>query len=284
MTAILGGVGAALAFATATLCSSRSSRLIGPGPALAWVMLSGFVAIAPFLALGPAPEDVDGETLRWLAIVGGGNVGGLLLTYEALRRGKVAIVAPIVSTEGAIAAVLATVAGEALSAGVVITLTVITVGVVLSATAREAPDDAAPVRSPRVTALLAVTAAAVFGASLYATGRVSGEVPIAWILLPARLIGIVVIAVPLLAAGRLILTRPAVPFVVLGGICEVAGAACFALGARDSIAVTAVLASLFAALAALGGFALFGERLARVQIVGVAAIVSGVAVLSAIQA
>ena len=284
MTAILGGVGAALAFATATLCSSRSSRLIGPGPALAWVMLAGFVAIAPFLAFGEAPDGVDGTTLPWLALVGGGNVGGLLLTYEALRRGKVAIVAPIVSTEGAIAAVLATVAGEALSAGVVLTLTVITVGVVLSATARDAPDEAAPVRDPRATALLAIGAAALFGAGLYATGRISGEVPVAWILLPARLIGIAVIATALLLTGRLILTRAAVPFVVLGGLCEVAGAASFTLGARDSIAVTAVLASLFAALAALGGFALFGERLARVQIVGVAAIVSGVAVLSAIQA
>jgi hypothetical protein len=39
MLAILGGLGAASAFAAATLCSSRSTRLIGPSSVLAWVLL-----------------------------------------------------------------------------------------------------------------------------------------------------------------------------------------------------------------------------------------------------
>ena len=51
-----------------------------------------------------------------------------------------------------------------------------------------------------------------------------------------------------------------------------------------AMAVAAVLASQFAAISAVVAFALFGERLARVQVAGVAAIVAGVAVLSALQA
>jgi drug/metabolite transporter (DMT)-like permease len=53
--AILGGLGAALAFATATLCSSRSTRMIGEAPVLGWVMVVGLLAVAPFLVLGRGP-------------------------------------------------------------------------------------------------------------------------------------------------------------------------------------------------------------------------------------
>ena len=57
---------------------------------------------------------LGGPELGWLVVAGGGNVVGLLLVYGALRVGKVSIVAPIISTEGAIAAVLAVAAGEAI--------------------------------------------------------------------------------------------------------------------------------------------------------------------------
>jgi len=42
MVAILGGLGAALSWAIATLASSRSSRLIGPISVLGWVMAIGW--------------------------------------------------------------------------------------------------------------------------------------------------------------------------------------------------------------------------------------------------
>jgi multidrug transporter EmrE-like cation transporter len=65
---------------------------------------------------------------------------------------------------------------------------------------------------------------------------------------------------------------------------RVVGFASFALGARDGIAVSAVLASEFGAVAALAAFVLFRERVVRLQVVGIAAIATGVAVLSALQA
>ena len=45
-----------------------------------------------------------------------------------------------------------------------------------------------------------------------------------------------------------------------------------------------MLGSQFAAIAAIAAFVLFRERLARIQIVGVAVIAVGVAVLTALQA
>ena len=74
------------------------------------------------------------------------------------------------------------------------------------------------------------------------------------------------------------------PLVLLSGCCEVLGFASYAEGSRHGIAVSAVLASQFAALAAVGAFLVFHERLARVQLAGVAAIVVGVGVLSLLQA
>jgi len=58
----------------------------------------------------------------------------------------------------------------------------------------------------------------------------------------------------------------------------------FTIGARHGIAVTAVLASQFAAFAAIASYWLFGERLSRVQASGVATVIAGVAVLSLLRA
>ena len=281
MLAILGGLGAAFAFAATTLCSSRSARMLGPPSVLAWVMLVGLLVTGPAAAAEGVPSSLGAGSAGWLAVAGVGNVAGLLLTYAALRIGKVAIVAPIVSAEGAIAAVISVGAGEKLAAGTAATLGVIAAGIVLASVTR---DETSAGRDGLRPALLAVSAAILFGASLYATGRVGAELPVFWAVLPARVVGVLAVALPLAVAGRLRLTRPAVPLVVTGGLGEVAGFACFTLGARHGLAVSAVLASQFAAIAAVLAFLLFRERLLRVQTAGVVTIVGGVAALSALQA
>ena len=280
MLAILGGLGAALAFATTTVCSSRSARMIGPPAVLSWVMIVGLVVTAPAALAQGIPKDLHGGTLGWLALGGFGNVVGLLLTYAGLRTGKIGIVAPIISTEGAIAAVLSVAFGEHLAPGAGVLLGVIAVGIALTAVSRVEPhmerDSARPI-------LLALGAAVAFGSSLYATGRVGARLPVFWAVLPPRLVGVAVVALPLAVASRLRLTRPALPLVVAGGLCEVAGYVSFTLGSRHGLAVSAVLASQFAAISAVVAFLLFRERLLRVQVVGVVTIVAGVATLTALQ-
>jgi drug/metabolite transporter (DMT)-like permease len=133
-------------------------------------------------------------------------------------------------------------------------------------------------------AVLALGAALAFGASLYATGRASLDLPIAWAVLPPRLLGVVLVTVPLVATRTLRLTRAAAPFVVASGLAEVAGFVSYAIGARHGIAIAAVLASQFAALAALGAALLFKERLTRAGVVGVVVIAVGVALVSALRA
>jgi drug/metabolite transporter (DMT)-like permease len=107
---------------------------------------------------------------------------------------------------------------------------------------------------------------------------------VAWVVLAARVIGVAALALPLALARRLRLTPAALPLVVASGLCEVAGFFSYTGGARHGIAVAAVLSSQFGTLAAIAGYALFGERLSRVQVAGVGAVIIGVAMVSGLTA
>jgi drug/metabolite transporter (DMT)-like permease len=282
MIAILGGLGAACAWAVTTLTAARASRLIGTPATLAWVMLTGFVVVAPVALAEGRPAALDGGAFAWLAIAGAGNVAGLLLVYSGLRIGKVGVVSPISSTEGAVAAVIAVVAGERLGAWTAAALVLIAVGVILAARPAVEPD-AAGRDDPRAV-VFGMAAALAFGASLYATGRASLELPIAWAVLPPRLLGVAFVTIPLALLGGLRLTRAAAPIVVASGLAEVAGFVSYSIGARHGIAVTAVIASQFAAIAAVAAGFLFRERLGRTGVAGVIVIAVGVAAVSALRA
>ena len=280
---ILGGLGAAICWSVSILCSSRSARLIGATSTLAWVMLVGGVVTVPLIAIA-GPVSIGPRELALLAISGFSNVIGILFVLTALRSGKVSVVGPITSTEGALGAVIAVVAGEQLAPGAGLILGAIVVGVVLAASERN-PEAIEGARfGPIPTALLALAAATCFGINLYVSGLIGQELPIAWSALPARLTGIVVIAIPLLLLRRLRIKRAAMPFVLVTGVTEVLGIASFAFGAREGIAIASVISSQFAAIAAVAAVILLHERLSKVQVIGVATISLGVALLSYVTA
>jgi drug/metabolite transporter (DMT)-like permease len=102
--------------------------------------------------------------------------------------------------------------------------------------------------------------------------------------LPVRVLGTAVVFLPMALAGRLRMTRRAAPMVVLIGVAEVLGNAAYVVGSRESIAIAAVMASQFAAVAAVAAYFLFRERLSPAQRSGVVAIVVGVAMLAAVRA
>jgi drug/metabolite transporter (DMT)-like permease len=287
MVAILGGLGAALSWAIATLASSRSSRMIGAFSVIAWVMTVGLVA-----AVGPAllatPVTLEPLELLGLLVVGISYNAGLLLVYAALSIGRVSLVAPIVATEGAVAAVIAVALGEPLGLATAILLAVIAAGVVLSAIERSVDAEqvarAVDPGTTRRTVFLAIGAAAAFSVGLVVSGRLGiAGMPPAWVIVAARLVGVTAIAIPLALARRLRLTRPAVPLVIVAGVLEALGSGLYVIAARDGVAAAAVLSSQFAAIAAVFAFFVFGERLQRVQLVGVVLVAVGVAALAGVR-
>ena len=292
MLAVVAGLCAATAFAASTLASTRATRLIGASSTVAWVTAVGLP-----LAVVAALVDRSGlspAALPWLAIAGFGNVAGLMLAYRALRVGPVSVVAPIVSTEGAMAALFSVAAGGSISLALLGALGLVVAGGALTAaSASDPPSDAASPAPPgssfpdgratRLAAVLAVIAAVLFGASLYATGQIGRSLPLGWAALAPRVTGAALVALPMAVRGRLVLSRSAAPLVVLAGVAEVIGFACIGLGSRTDVAVTAVLASQFAAIAVVGAVLLFGERLGWPQRIGVLAVAIGTALVAALQ-
>ena len=278
MIAVVGGLGAALAWALATLAAARASRVLGPWSTTALVVVIGLVATLPLLALEVPSEPIAAESFAWLLLAGLGYTVGMVFNYAALTGGKVPVTAPIVSTEGSIAAVLAVLGGEAASPLLGVMLLLIAAGVFMVALK---PGGAADVLSGSGSRYVgfAVVAALVFGLGLYGSGRASEGVPPSWVVAAGRIAGVLLLTLPLLLTRRLRFSRAVLPFLLFAGLAEVAGVYLYAWGARESIAVTAVLSSQFAVMAALMAHWL-GERISARQWLGVGAVTTGVVVIT----
>lgn len=279
--AIVFGLLTATFFAVSTISNARASRLGSSWALVAWSMLIGLVLIVPFLIIGGIPR-MDAPTLAWLALAGLGNIGGLVLAAYAFRVGKVGVVSPIIATEGAIGALLAAAFGERIAPLVAVSLVVIVGGVILAGIA---PDPTPmPHARPALAVALALACAVAFGSSLFATGHVSEEMlPLGVLLLPPRLAGVVLLAIPLAASRKLTMTRATAPYMVAMGVAEVIGYICYTIAAKDDIAIASVLVSQFAPIATIATFFLFKERLGRLQVVGFVVIIAGVVSLSLVQ-
>jgi small multidrug resistance pump len=273
-------MGAAFAWTASTLCNSASSRRIGAPATLAWVMLFGLMVAVPLAAAAGAPDDLDGATLARLAVSGVGNVVGLGLVYVGVRYGRVAVVSSLGSTQGAIAALLAIAAGERPSAPALAGFVLVAAGVLMVVVDSEEEDETASRPHGRRSIALGAAAGVVFGVSIYATGSASDAMPAAWIALPARIVGVGLLLVAL-AAGLRPLVRPAAARLAMaGGVFEVLGFVSYAVGAREGVAVTSVVASQFAALTVVGAWVVFRERLMRRQVAGVGVLAVGVALVA----
>ena len=241
-------------------------------------MLFGLVLAVPLAALTVGDTRPSAEQLPYLLIAGLGNVVGLGSEYVALRTGKVGVVGALAASEGAIAAVLAVIAGEALAGVEIVGVAVVGLGVILAALGHD-PDTSDPRAAVRAIGFGAL-AGLSFGASLYATGRIGADLAVGWAILPPRVVGVALITIPLTLTGRFRVSRRALPFIGVAGAGEVGGFLAVAWGARESIAVTSALAAQFATFAAILAWLTFGERLGRVQWVGIAAVAVGVVLLA----
>ena len=272
--ALLYGLGAAVGITISLVSSSRSIRMIGNLPVLAWVMLVGLLALLPAVIRDGIPSGLTTRDVTLLVLVGACQIGGFLLSFAAMRVGKVGVVTPIFATEGAVAAVISAVGGERLSGVAVAMLATMVVGVVVAGAAPD-PNPIADER-PVASVVLAVSAAVVWGTGLFLVGQLSDHISASWIVLPPRLLGTLIFTIPLLVTGRHTLTRKAAPLVIVAGLAEVVVNVFIALGSRSSVAITSVMASQYAVLSPLAAWLLFRETLGRQQLLGAALLVIGV--------
>jgi drug/metabolite transporter (DMT)-like permease len=276
---VAGGLLAAVLWGLSTVAASRATRVMAPQQALAYVMLTGLViasVIAP--AVEGGPSSVGWHGIAWALVAGLSSVWGLSMMYRALRIGKVGVVAPIASTEGAIAAVVSVAfLGETLTIPVTLALCVVAAGiVVVTFHGRLADLHLRP-------CLYALAAASGFGVALISSSEAGNAVGVFWTILIARTVGALYTVGPLSLRGQLGWPGRAVLLSVAAGVAEIGGFAAYIKATTDGVAVPAVLGSQFAAVAALTSFVAFGERVTRIQLAGGLVITAGVAAVAALR-
>jgi len=280
VTPVLGGLIAALMWGSSTIMAGRSARQIGPESTLGWVGIGGAVVITPIaLIYGIKPST---HWIDWVLVLVGaaGSVVGLRFTYKALSLGKVGVVVAITSTEGAIASIVAVIFGATIGLMAAFGIVLATAGVAAVSLGRHADDSHEAVRDNRKASVNAATAAAIFGGSLFVSGDVASRVGPPWVVMGARWLGILTMAVPQLLRGRFSAARPALFFALLAGIGESMGFLGFLWGAEVNVGIAAVVATQYATVATLISWVVLKERLSRVQLGGIVAVICGVVILS----
>jgi drug/metabolite transporter (DMT)-like permease len=258
----------------------HASQIIGPRSTIAWLMLVDLAVVAGIL-LATRPPTPTSAQFGWLIVAGISTTAGSVLVAGAFARGSLSIVQALVSTEGAITAIIAILAGETVGLLVAVAMLLIAVGSVCVAGLSRGTAVHSGSRASLTTVAGAMLAAVLFGVGLYSTGRVSGHVSVWVAALPPAAATVPLVTVPLLLTHTLRFDRRVAGSLLVAGILQPVSFVAFVIGARHSIALTGILAGQSGMVAALAGFLWLSERLTRVQYSGIAMIGLGIAVVSA---
>lgn len=280
--AIVFGLAVALAYGVADFLGGRTSRGDHPAVVVAMSQVASVVPLAVLLAVDASP--VAGA--RSLAFGAGSGVAGLLgvlLLYRGLSLGAMGVIAPITAVGAAVVPVtygLAT--GERPSGPALVGIVLALVSVALIASVVPHEGSAQAGRVDRREVALAAAAGASFGLGfifLAEAGEGSGFWPVAaarGVSLPLVLGGCVI------AGRRLSITPGSRVAVSTAGFLDVLAIGLYLLASRRGlISLVAVLGSLYPATTVLLARIVLGERLVRLQVIGLVLALAGVVLIAA---
>jgi drug/metabolite transporter (DMT)-like permease len=254
-----GGVAARFGRVTAVAAASQA---VGVGTVL---------IVAPFL--GGSPTGAD---LAWGAVAGLSGGVGLLFLYRGMAVAYIGLVAPVAAIgTAAFPLIFGVATGERPTAFELAGLAVGLLAIWLVSYERGARTGAA------VTGLLyGLGAGAGFGGLLVGLSRITEDGGI-WPLAPTRLTGaLIIVAIALAGRERLVPLpsswRAIVPAATLGTF----GNVFFLYAAQDSLAVAAVVGSLFPGATVLLARLFLKEKLTPHRLAGVAAAIGAVGLIS----
>jgi drug/metabolite transporter (DMT)-like permease len=276
--AVLLALGASLTWGFADFGAGVGARRLPVPVVMAVSQAAGLVLVAVVVAASRQDVPSAGQ-LAWGAGAGLMGVLGLAAFYRALAVGTMGIVGPITATAAAVPVAYGLARGERPSllqgAGVALAF----VGVVGASL-----EPAAGAGGRRIGAGvgLSLLAAAGFGCTLVALSKASQGGAL-WATLSMRTIG-----APLLAAVVLVLrpsgTAPSRAWLLLAavGLGDTGATILYGLAStRGLLSVVSVLASLYPVVLIVLARTLLAERMAHLQLAGVAAALAGVALISA---
>lgn len=267
-------LGGAVCYGLADFSGGFASRRLPPWAVTFWSQSIGVPALVVGLLVLPATE-VTAADIGWGAFAGVGGVVGLGLLYRSLAEGTMAIVSPVTAaTTAVIPVIVDLLSGGSLSvvAGIGVILAVLAIATI----ARERSERRI---SPRLLgmALAAGVGFATFFIAISQTAEASGFWP---------LVGARAVTIPIGFVLHRVLERPVRPdrsgmrWVATAGLLDMGANLLLAVALqRGPLGVVSVLSSLYPAFTALAAVVLVGERLNRVQLLGVAAAMVAVVLL-----
>jgi len=251
---------------------------------LAVLVLSQGLALAILViaVLAGAPIEHDAASTLWAAGVGGLGLLGLVALYRALSLGSMSVVAPISATGVVIPVLAGLLSGERPAALQIAGILLACGGVVLAA--REAPSaDAAQRRAGRTAIGLALLAAVAFGSFFAGMDRAEETGDVAWVLLSARTVDVLLVLIACAVVRPPLPRAPAaLAAIATVGVFDLLANLLFVLAAgRGLLSVVGVLGSLYPAVTVVLARFVLHERLTRTQNAGVVITLAGVIALAA---
>ena len=282
-TAVTLAATASLAWGVADLLAGVWTRRVPVRVVLAYSKVAGFVAVALLAAVVGTRMPGDSR-LWWAALAGVAGVPAMGLLYLAIRRGPLAVVAPVAAGAALVPVVWDLAHGARLSVAAVIGAGAALLGITLASLP---PGGMGRLRDLR-TLPYAGLAALLLGA-YFVLLHEAGTVDPLWATVVARASGAVtallVLAVPVRSGEAAAATFPRTAAFALAGISLIgvldAGAdRAFATASLiGGLGPAAVLSSLYPAVTVLLGIVLLRERVRGLHAVGVVAALAGAALL-----
>jgi drug/metabolite transporter (DMT)-like permease len=277
LLALAISLASALSWGVSDFLGGLTSRRLPVLGVLAVSQPAGLLLIAALIAvIGADPIPADKLAIAYLA--GVASLGGLAAFYAAMAMGTVSVVAPIAALGVVVPVAFGLIQGESPAALQLTGLIPAVAGVVILSS-EENPKHAAVARRSIALAILAGLGFGVFFTGLDAA---AADRP-GWAILAVRVGGVSAVAAALLISRpRLDRVRTALGVLVLIGAFDVNANALFAIASTKGVLpVVAVGGSMYPAFTVALAHAVLGERLARVQWVGVVLALLGVALIAA---
>ena len=290
---ILLGLAAAFSWGSADLLARFATRAIGTFRTMLYMQLTGLLLLSATLPwLGGWGHLADGSGWRpwmWGIVAGLLNTGATLALYRSFEVGKMSIVAPISAGYPALTMLLAALTGERLTAMRVAGVGLIILGVIVVARGEEIPNDAnaadkAHPGKRRLGVGWALLSATGFGLMFWLLGirvvPLVGPAQSVWLI---RLISVVMTAAVILSVNRPMgLPDQRTNRWILGmGLLDTTAYVLNNFGMqREQLSVVSVLASLYGAVTVGLAATILGEKIARVQWLGILAIFAGIFLIS----
>jgi drug/metabolite transporter (DMT)-like permease len=268
---------------TADFLGGTASRRLPPVTVVIW---SEGAELVPLLVIAVALGGFSAPTdyLPWAVLGGLAGMLGIVAFYRALATGTMGVVAPIAALGVALPVFAGIAAGDRPSVLQDLGLAVAIFGVVLASGPELRVGADAPAGSRRTSVqplLLACVAAVGFGLVFVALDHGAQSSTVMTLLVMRSVSLVVLLAAAFTTRISLHVVARDLPLLAVIGVFDVGANAMFAVATQHGLlALVAVLSSLYPAMTAVLAAVQHGERLGKVQLIGVTGAIAGVVLIA----